>query len=183
MSTTPHPADPVDPDRPTSSAVRPARVEDVPALDALVHHLAAYEREPEAVEATPDDLRRALFGPAPRVHCLVAEVDGEVAGMALWFLTYSTWRGRHGIWLEDLVVHADHRGSGLGRALLAALAAECTSRGLARLEWSVLDWNAPARGFYAALGAAPQEEWTTWRLDGGALDALGSAAPPPPSGP
>lgn len=154
-------------------AVRPAREDDVPAIDALVRELAVYEREPDAVEATPEDFRTALFGPDPRVHCLVAEADGEVVGLALWFLTFSTWTGRHGIWLEDLFVRPDHRGSGLGRALLGELAAECTRRGLTRLEWTVLDWNTPAQGFYAALGAVPMDDWTTWRVHGDALDRLG----------
>lgn len=152
--------------------VRPARPDDVPAVHALVRELAAYEREPDAVEATAADLRDALFGDDPRVHCLVAERDDVVVGTAVWFVTFSTWRGRHGIWLEDLVVGEAARGHGVGRALLAGLAAECARRGWTRLEWAVLDWNAPAQGFYRALGAAPQEEWTTWRLDGDALAHL-----------
>lgn len=168
--------------------VRPARPDDVPAVDALVRELAAYEREPDAVEGTAQDLADALFGPDPRVHCHVVEVTGggphvvdsdvvetAVVGMALWFVSYSTWRGRHGIWLEDLYVRPQHRGRGLGRALLQALAAECTTRGWTRLEWTVLDWNIPAHGFYRSLGAAPLQEWTTWRLEGEALQSLGAA--------
>ncbi|MFZ5872089.1 MAG: GNAT family N-acetyltransferase [Actinomycetota bacterium] len=159
--------------------VRPAAPDDVHAIDALVRELAVYEREPDAVEASPEDFAAALFGSDPRVHCHVAEVrlddgDPEVVGMALWYVTFSTWRGRHGIWLEDLFVRPEHRGLGLGRALLEALAAECTARGWARLEWWVLDWNSPAHGFYRSLGAAPQDEWTVWRLDGDDLDTLGS---------
>ncbi|MEJ5866125.1 GNAT family N-acetyltransferase [Pseudokineococcus sp. 5B2Z-1] len=176
---------PDDPARDRGAAgrvVRPARPEDVPALDGLVRRLALDEHEPDAVEASADDLRRALFGPDAVAGCLVAEVGGEVVGMALWWTTYSTWRGRPGVWLEDLVVRPDERGRGHGRALLEALALECSRRGGARLEWSVLEWNEPARGFYAALGASPLEDWTTWRLDRGALAALagGAAAPGAP---
>ena len=162
----------------TDASTRPARPDDVPAIDALVRALAQYEKEPDAVEATAADLARALFGPDPHVHCEVAEVVGdaglEVVGMAVWFVSYSTWRGRHGIWLEDLFVHPAHRGRGLGRALLGALAEQCRTRGWSRLEWAVLDWNAPAHGFYRSIGAAPQDDWTTWRLDGAGLTALGS---------
>lgn len=159
--------------------MRPAVEADVASIDRLVRELAAYEREPDAVEGTAGDLTRALFGPDPRLHAHVAEVeldDGrEVAGIALWYVSYSTWRGRHGIWLEDLFVLPHQRGVGLGHALLEALARHCVAQGWTRLEWAVLDWNEPARGFYRALGAAPQEEWTTWRLDGPALGALGGA--------
>lgn len=159
------------------SRVRRAREDDVATIDALVRELAVYEREPDAVEATPDDFRAALFGPDPRAHCHVAEVhsgDGwQVVGMALWYVTFSTWRGRHGIWLEDLFVRPEHRQLGLGRELLRALAAECVERGWPRLEWWVLDWNSPAHGFYRSIGAVPQDEWTVWRLDGDALTALG----------
>lgn len=164
--------------------MRAATRGDVATIDRLIRELAVYEREPEAVEASADDLDTALFGPDPRLFAHVAEVDdgdtgdAEVAGMALWFVTYSTWRGRHGIWLEDLFVEPQHRGLGLGRALLATLAATCAERGWARLEWSVLDWNEPARAFYRSLGAAPQDDWTTWRLDGDALGDLGGAGQP-----
>ncbi|MFC3688735.1 GNAT family N-acetyltransferase [Aquipuribacter hungaricus] len=158
-----------------SPTVRPARPDDIPAVHRLVRALAAYEREPDAVEASADDLVAALFAPHPLVHCLVAEHEGAVVGTAVWFVSFSTWRGRHGIWLEDLVVDEAARGQGVGRALLQALAAECVRRGWTRLEWSVLDWNTPAQGFYRALGAATQDEWTTWRLDGDALAALGTA--------
>lgn len=160
------------------SRVRAVRPGDVETIDALVRELAVYEREPDAVEAGVDDFRSALFGPDPRVHCHVAEVraDGgwQVVGMALWYVTFSTWRGRHGIWLEDLFVRPEHRGLGLGRSLLQTLAAECVARGWPRLEWWVLDWNEPAHGFYRSIGALPQDEWTVWRLDGEGLGALGS---------
>jgi GNAT superfamily N-acetyltransferase len=161
--------------------VRPAVPDDVPAIDALVRELAIYEKEPDAVQAVPEDFERSLFGPDPRVHCHVAEVtsaDGrpEVFGMALWYVTFSTWRGRHGIWLEDLFVRPEHRGLGAGRALLQTLAAECTARGYARLEWWVLDWNEPAHGFYRSIGAHAEDEWTVWRLDGDELAALGDGS-------
>lgn len=167
--------------------VRPATPADVAAMDAMIHELAAYERSPELALATPEDLHRALFGPDPRVHAHVAEapLDGgpdgaetRVVGMAIWYVTYSTWTGRQGIWLEDLYVSPAARGAGLGGALLAALAAECTDRGWTRFEWTVLDWNTPAQDVYRAVGAAPQEEWTTWRLDGERLDALAARARP-----
>lgn len=159
-----------------TSRVRRAREDDVTTIDTLVRELAVYEREPDAVAAHADDFRAALFGPDPRVHCHVAEVrDGDgwqVAGMALWYVTFSTWRGRHGIWLEDLFVRPEHRGLGLGRSLLAALAAECVANGWPRLEWWVLDWNSSAHAFYRSAGAVPQDEWTVWRLDGAALDGF-----------
>jgi GNAT superfamily N-acetyltransferase len=146
---------------------------DVPAVVALVHELADYEREPDSCTLTAGQLDAALFGPAPALFGHVAEADGEVVGCALWFLNFSTWRGVHGLYLEDLYVRPAHRGAGLGRALLAALAAVCAERGYARLEWSVLDWNAPSIAFYRALGAVPMDGWTTFRLDGDALAALG----------
>jgi GNAT superfamily N-acetyltransferase len=166
----------------TDVSIRMARPDDVPAIDGLVRELALYEREPDAVEATPDDFARALFGPDPRAHCHVAEVadDGtepEVIGIALWFVTFSTWRGRHGIWLEDLFVRPERRGLGVGKALLQALAAECAARGYARLEWAVLDWNDPAHSFYRRAGATPQDEWTVWRLDGDALATFAIGGP------
>ncbi|MBC3762820.1 GNAT family N-acetyltransferase [Quadrisphaera sp. RL12-1S] len=163
--------------------VRWAGPADVEAIDALIRQLALYEREPDAVEATPEDLRAALFGPDPRVRALVAEVyEGEawvVAGTAISFTTYSTWTGRHGTWLEDLFVKPQHRGLGLGRALLSALAAEAVASGHRRLEWSVLDWNTPAQAVYTAIGAQPLEEWTRWRLAGPELEALAAAGTVP----
>ncbi|GAB3262426.1 GNAT family N-acetyltransferase [Alteromonas gracilis] len=153
-------------------SVRPARPEDVPAILRLVHALAAYEREAEAVEATEDDFARVLFGATPTAWCHVAEVDGEVVGIAVWYLSFSTWTGGNGIWLEDLFVLPEHRGAGLGQALLAALAGVCVERGYRRLEWWVLDWNEPSIGFYRSLGAEAMDEWTTYRLTGEALDGL-----------
>lgn len=152
--------------------VRRAQEEDVNAMVALVHELAAYERAADQCQLTATQLHRALFGASPALFAHVAEVDGEVVGCALWFLNYSTWDGEHGIYLEDLYVRPGARGTGLGRALLAALAEECLTRGYTRLQWWVLDWNAPAIDFYAALRAVPMDEWTVFRLSGEALREL-----------
>jgi GNAT superfamily N-acetyltransferase len=149
--------------------IRDATVADVPVVVSLVRDLATYEREPDAVVATEEHFRRALFGTDPRVHCLVAEQDGDVVGFAVWFVSFSTWLGTHGIYLEDLFVRPQARGAGHGRALLAELARIAVERGYGRVEWSVLDWNEPAQGFYRNLGAAPQDDWTVWRLTGDAL--------------
>jgi GNAT superfamily N-acetyltransferase len=147
------------------SPIRLARVDDVPVIVSLIRELAEYEREPDAVEATEDDIRAALFGSSPAAFCHVAEHDGEVVGLALWFLNFSTWKGRHGIYLEDLFVRPTARGTGLGKALLVNLIEIAQERGYGRVEWSVLDWNSPAQDFYRALGAAPMDDWTTWRVD------------------
>jgi GNAT superfamily N-acetyltransferase len=154
--------------------VRPATVADVPEILGFVLALAAYEREPDAVVATEDGLRSALFGPQPRVWAHIVEHEGAPAGFALWFLNFSTWEGRHGLYVEDLYVADEHRGRGYGRALLRTLAALCLEHGYARLEWAVLDWNTPAIGFYERLGARQMTDWTVCRLDGDALAALGS---------
>ena len=156
--------------------IRPATVDDVPVVVSLVHELSVYEREPDAVVATEADFRTALFGAAPKVFCLVAEDDeGRVVGFAIWFFTFSTWLGRHGIYLEDLFVRPEARGGGHGKALLTELARIAVAEGCGRVEWAVLDWNSPAQGFYRALGAEPMDEWTTWRLTGDALRNLGAA--------
>ena len=140
----------------------------------LVRELAEYERLLDECELTVEQLRAALFGPSPALFCHVATGgDGAVVGCALWFLNFSTFRGNHGIYLEDLYVRPAHRGTGLGRALLAALARECVRRGYARLEWSVLDWNTPSIDFYKSLGAVPMDEWTTFRVTDSALRTLG----------
>jgi GNAT superfamily N-acetyltransferase len=166
---------------PTVRAARPA---DVPAVVALVHELAEYEHAASECRLTEQQLQVALFGPEPTVHGLVVEdpaapPDAPVVGTALWFLNFSTWEGVAGIHLEDLYVRPEHRGSGCGSALLAALARLAVERGAPRLEWSVLDWNAPSIAFYRALGAEPMEGWTTFRLSGEALrrTASGSGRP------
>jgi GNAT superfamily N-acetyltransferase len=138
----------------------------------LVHELAEYERAPAQCHLTAEQLRTALFGPSPALFAHVAELDGEVVGVALWFLNFSTWDGVHGIYLEDLYLRPVARGEGLGRALLAALAEECVRRGYTRLQWWVLDWNDPAIGFYKALGAEPMDTWTVMRLSDDALARL-----------
>ncbi|WP_394686073.1 GNAT family N-acetyltransferase [uncultured Microbacterium sp.] len=153
--------------------LRPARRGDEGGILACIQALADYEREPDAVDNTAAMLTDTLFGDDPRAFAFVVEgPDGGIRAIAIWFLTYSTWTGRHGIWLEDLYVHERYRSNGYGVALLAALAAECLDKGYSRLEWTVLDWNEPAIGFYRALGAAAMEEWTTRRVTGDALTAL-----------
>ena len=161
------------PPRPAAAAgIRPARPGDEAAIHQLICDLAEYERSLDQVGSSPADLRAALFGPEPALFGHVAEHDGGVAGFALWFLNYSTWTGRHGIYLEDLYVRPELRGSGLGRALLAELAGLCVQRGYARLEWAVLDWNEPALGFYRRIGAEPRNDWVPHRISGPALHRL-----------
>jgi len=159
------------------TSVRPLAPHDVDAVVAMVHELADYERLPGECQLTAEQLRTALFAERPALFGHVAaDPAGEVVGFALWFVSFSTWRGVHGIYLEDLYVRPGARGAGHGRALLTALAAECTAQGYARLEWSVLDWNTPALGFYRALGAVPMEGWTVHRLTGAPLEALAAEA-------
>lgn len=158
------------------SVIRPAAAADVPAILRMIHDLAIYEKEPDAVRNTPEMLSEALFGENPRVYATMAENEaGEVQGFALWFLNYSTWEGVHGIYLEDLYVMPEARGAGHGKALLQHLATTAVERGYARVEWSVLDWNEPSIAFYKNLGAAPMDEWSTFRLTGEALAAFGAA--------
>ncbi len=141
----------------------------------MVAELAAYERASEQAQMTQGQLSAALFGPAPALfgHVAVDEAGAPV-GFALWFLNFSTWRGVHGIYLEDLYVRPSHRGAGLGKALLQTLAGLCVQRGYARLEWWVLDWNSPAVDFYRAAGAEPMDGWTVFRLSGPALARFGA---------
>jgi GNAT superfamily N-acetyltransferase len=153
--------------------VRRVQPDDVPTVLRLVRELAAYEKAEHEALMTADQLHGALFGAAPALfgHVALAD-DGEIAGFALWFLNFSTWRGTHGVYLEDLYVSPDHRGTGLGRELLRTLAEECVDRGFSRLEWSVLDWNTPSIDFYRAAGAVPMDEWTVFRLTGDALSTF-----------
>ena len=157
--------------------IREARPDDVPQILAFVRELAEYERALDDARATEEQLRSALFGPHPAAFAHIAEDDatGEPVGFALWFLNFSTWKGVHGLYLEDLYVSPEARGGGHGKALLAALAQICVERGYGRLEWSVLDWNEPSIGFYKSLGAVPMDEWTVFRLTGAPLTALGTA--------
>ena len=156
-------------------SVRRVAPDDVPAVVGLVRELAEYERAAHEVRLTADQLHDCLFGADPALFGHVAEVEGRVVGTALWFLNFSTWRGTHGVHLEDLYVQPAHRGSGLGRELLRTLAELCVQRGYSRLEWSVLDWNTPSIDFYRAAGAVPMDGWTVFRLTDDALTAF--AAP------
>ncbi len=158
-----------------TGAIRPARADDVPVILDLIRGLAAYEKLGHKVEATEDGIAAALFGPSPRVFCDLAEADGAVAGFALWFYSFSTFVGRHGIYLEDLFVRPEFRGRGLGKALVRKLARRCLDQNLGRLEWSVLDWNEPAIQFYRAQGARLLDDWTMCRVEGEALRTLGEA--------
>jgi GNAT superfamily N-acetyltransferase len=162
-------------------AIRPIEPADVPAVVAMVHELAAYERAPEECHLTETQLTDALFGPAPALFGHVAvprsASDAEPVGFSLWFLNFSTWRGVHGIYLEDLYVRPSARGSGAGRALLAELAATCVRRGYQRLDWWVLHWN-PAREFYHSIGATAMDEWVPYRLTGERLEGLAALAQP-----
>ena len=159
--------------------IRRVREPDVPAVVALVRELAEYERLAHECVMTDNELRTALFAPHPALFGHVAEVEGEIVGFTLWFLSFSTFRGAHGIYLEDLFVRQDHRGGGLGRALLTELAEECVRNGYARLEWSVLDWNEPSIGFYKSLGAEPHTGWTVFRLTDEPLKTLGTSGDHP----
>lgn len=155
--------------------IRRARPADVPAIYQLIRELAEYERSLPEVTGTQDQLRESLFGPEPAVFAHVAVHEGKVAGFALWFLNYSTWLCSHGIYLEDLYVTPELRGQGIGRALLAELAALCVQRGYGRLEWWVLDWNEPALRFYRSLSAVGMNDWTVHRLTGAALAELAAS--------
>ena len=155
-----------------SLAIRPARPGDAALILAFVRELAEYERLLHEVEATVEDLDAALFGPQPRVFCDIAEWEGEPAGFALWFYNFSTFRGRHGLYLEDLYVRPDLRGRGIAMALMRRLARRCLDEGLGRFEWWVLDWNEPAIRFYRRIGAEPMDEWTVQRVTGEALRKL-----------
>ena len=155
-----------------AATLRPATVADVPLILELIRGLAEYERLPNEVVATEDGLRASLFGPVAAAEVVIAEVDGTAAGFALFFHNYSTFLGRRGLWLEDLFVQPTFRGQGIGRALLVHLAEVAVARNCGRLEWSVLDWNEAAIGFYRSLGAVPMDEWTTFRVTGDALTTL-----------
>jgi len=161
------------PARPEGVLVRDAVPDDVGQVVDLVRQLARYERSEDAVQATEEDLRRALFCTSPQVFALVAEAEGKVIGIAVYFVSFSTWTGRHGLYLEDLFVVPEHRSRGVGRALLGSLAARALDRGCARVEWAVLDWNRPAIDFYRSLGAIANDDWTTFRLSGAALAEVG----------
>jgi GNAT superfamily N-acetyltransferase len=152
--------------------IRPARPGEAGLVFALVRELAAYERLLDAVDATEAMIDAALFAPNPRVFCDIAEWDGEPVACALWFANFSSFRGRHGIYLEDLFVRPAFRRRGIGRALFRHLARRCVAEGWTRFEWAVLDWNAPSIAFYKSLGAELLQDWTVCRLTGDALARL-----------
>jgi GNAT superfamily N-acetyltransferase len=152
--------------------VRRAVAGDEGEILRMIVALATFEREPDAVKATEESLRALMFGDNPKVFAHIAEVDGQAIGLALWFLNFSTWTGRHGLYLEDLFVDAGARRQGVARALFATLAQEAAQCGCARIDWAVLDWNRSAMDFYESLGARRAEGWQPWRLDGAALTAL-----------
>jgi GNAT superfamily N-acetyltransferase len=160
-----------------SVALRPATPADVELIHSLIVELATYERAADKVTGTPELLGRALFGPDRSAEAVIAELDGEPAGFALFHGTFSTWECRPGIWLEDLYVRPRHRRSGIGRLLLQEIARLTLERGCARLEWNVLDWNEPALSFYGRLGAQRLSDWELHRLDGDALRRAAGRAP------
>ncbi|MBR0869305.1 GNAT family N-acetyltransferase [Bradyrhizobium tropiciagri] len=159
-----------------SLAIRRARPDEAGLVLSLVRELAAYEKLLHEVHASEADIAEALFGANPRLYCDIAEWNGEPAGFAVWFVNFSTFAGRHGIYLEDLFVRPALRGNGIGKALLVHLAKECRAQGFARLQWAVLDWNAPSIAFYKSLGAELMDEWTLCRVSGEALAALAEGA-------
>jgi len=155
-----------------NATIRPACVDDAQTIATLIRELAVYERLEDQAKATADDLARHLFGDRPAAEVLIAEVEGTPVGFALFFSTFSTFRGQPGIYLEDIFVRPEHRGQGIGKALLARIARIAIDRGCGRLEWSVLDWNTPSIEFYRSQGAVPMNEWTVFRVADGALEAL-----------
>lgn len=156
--------------------IREAKISDVPAIYQLIIDLAVYEKEPDAVIASPDQIEENLFGANPVAFCHVAEVEGKVVGIAIWFLNYSTWLGKAGLYLEDLFVNPEYRGKGLGLELMKTLAKLCVERGYERFQWWVLDWNEPSINFYKAIGAEAMDEWTVYRLSGNALRSFAASS-------
>ncbi|MET4386574.1 GNAT superfamily N-acetyltransferase [Bradyrhizobium sp. F1.4.3] len=152
--------------------IRRARSGEAGLVLSFIRELAAYEKLSHEVEATEAMIGDALFGVDPRLYCAIAEWDGEPVGFAVWFVNFSTFSGRHGLYLEDLFVRPSHRGRGLGKALLVYLAQECVENGWSRLQWAVLDWNAPSIAFYKSLGAVMMDDWTLCRVTGPALARL-----------
>ncbi|ELY6273217.1 GNAT family N-acetyltransferase [Cronobacter muytjensii] len=152
-----------------SYTIRPARPEDATAIFNMIFELAVYEKAPQEVVTTPDEIRETLFGEGSKTEALICETEDKAVGYAVFFTSYSTWLGRNGIYMEDLYISPAYRGKGAGRALLKSIAQCAVKRRCGRLEWSVLDWNQPAIDFYLSIGAVPQSEWIRYRLDGEAL--------------
>lgn len=152
--------------------IRTATIEDSEEILALIYELALYEKAPEEAKATKEQIIDSFFSHDPKVFCEIVEEGGAVAGFAIWFLNYSTWQGKHGIYLEDLYVRPEYRGRGFGKALLQHLAGICEEKGYGRFQWWVLDWNTPAIDFYKSLGAQAMDEWTVYRVSGDALTSL-----------
>lgn len=153
-------------------SIRPAVIADTDEILAMIYELALYEKAPEEAKASREQIIDTFFSDNPKVFCEIVEVDGAIAGIAIWFLNYSTWQGKHGIYLEDLFIRPQYRGKGFGKALLKHLAAICEERGYGRFQWWVLDWNEPSIEFYKALGAVAMDEWTVYRVSGEALTHL-----------
>jgi GNAT superfamily N-acetyltransferase len=156
--------------------IRAATTADVAAIRQLIVELAIYEREPDAVVATIEDIHKTLFGEDPVAYCHVAEIDGEIVGIAIWFLNYSTWLGKAGLYLEDLFVKPEYRKRGIGLELMKTLARICIERGYERFQWWVLDWNEPSINFYKSIGAEAMDEWTVYRLSGSALRSFAASS-------
>ena len=154
--------------------IRLAQPDVVEDIHRLIYELAVYEKAPEEMVATFYQITTSLFNESPVAFCHVAEVDGKIVGIALWFLNYSTWLGKAGIYLEDLFVQPEYRGHGIGKSFMQTLAALCVERGYERFQWWVLDWNKPSIDFYESLGAVPMDEWTVFRLSGDALKKFAS---------
>jgi GNAT superfamily N-acetyltransferase len=152
--------------------IRPAKTSDIDEILALIYELALYEKAPEEAKATKSQIMESFFSDNPKVFCEIVEVEGEIAGFAIWFLNYSTWQGKHGIYLEDLFIRPQFRGRGFGKSVLKHLAQICFDRGYGRFQWWVLDWNEPSIEFYKALGAVAMDEWTVYRVTGDALTEL-----------
>jgi GNAT superfamily N-acetyltransferase len=155
-----------------SVIVRPATIADLPEIFKFIHALAEYEKAPNEVVLSPDDLQQSFFGENPQVYCILSQEADVVTGIAIWHLNYSTWLGKHGLYLEDLFVDPKYRGAGHGKALLIRLAQICVEKGYPRFQWWVLDWNEPAIDFYKSFGAVAMDEWTVFRLTGDSLKKL-----------
>ncbi|AIR63239.1 GNAT family N-acetyltransferase [Cedecea neteri] len=152
-----------------SMTIRQARPEDAQAIYDMIYELAVYEKAPQEVVTTPEEIRATLFDAGSKTEALICETEGKIIGYAVFFTSYSTWLGRNGIYMEDLYISPEYRGRGAGRSLLKYIAQCAVQRQCGRLEWSVLDWNQPAIDFYLSIGALPQSEWVRYRLDGEAL--------------